>query len=176
MVKRRWLLLFLALAIPCMTSTSLQECVGATPRSWRTVQDTYMDEIPRIVARARDSVVLVRVYAMYCPACCRELSLINSYAGQFGEENLTVINLCVDREPKELKDVLENNSIYFFPYWVKDFEKEQLKQVIKRIGGDYQGRIPYTLLIDRTGRARYDWTGSRGANTYNPYLIQLLEE
>ena len=120
--------------------------------------------------------MFIRVFAMYCPGCRDDLPDMNQLAYGYSDYPITFLNICTDKEPDDLRKLVDNNKIYFEPYWVRPFSPGELSKNIKRIGGDYPGRIPYTLILDRKGQMRSEFTGGYNLEAYCKIINQLLQE
>ena len=174
--KRRFLLITLLIILFLSTAAAATPSrIHAASRIWDQTETIYLDEIPSLVRRARGSVVFLRIYAMYCPYCTQEISILNRYANEFSTHDITVINICRDKTRDDLNNLLNNHQIYFKPYWLQYCEKQRLISMVQQLGGDYTGSIPYTLLFDRSGKPRYEWTGAYGFETYHKRVLELLK-
>lgn len=148
----------------------------SAPVTHRKVTPISVYDISYMVNKAKGNVVFVRVYAMYCPACRNDLPDMNQLAYYYGQERVTFINVCVDDEPRYLENLVTTNEIYFEPYFVNPYPKGQLTANIQKLGGNYPGKIPYTILLDRQGRKRLEFTGGYSAQEYCKVIDQLLRE
>jgi thiol-disulfide isomerase/thioredoxin len=167
------------LARSCLCLIAILLCwlpILAAPQLKRTFTPIVVNDIPYFVKRSLGDVVFVRVYAMYCPGCRDDLPNMNQIAYGYSDYPITFLNIARDKEPDALRSLVDNNKIYFEPYWLRPCSQEELSAIIKRIGGNYPGTIPYTLILDRKGQVRSEFTGICSFEAYCKIINQLLQE
>ena len=123
------------------------------------------------LADFRGRVVLLNVWAMWCPPCRAELPTIAALDGAYGEE-VAVVAVNVDRTAEEIAEArafLETNAPLGF-YSDPTFE------LPFRLPG--RGAMPQTLVIDRQGRVRAwlageaDWSGPEARGLIEALLAE----
>jgi thiol-disulfide isomerase/thioredoxin len=105
------LLLLLALAAgPAAAGHSATEPSDGTVRSFRAVDPpravpdfAFFDGAGRTVGLGalRGKVVLLNLWATWCPPCIRELPALDRLQGRLGGESFTVLALSLDRSPAQ---------------------------------------------------------------------------
>lgn len=118
----------------------LETGTGETVREIPFVQ--VSDLRRRTLGELRGRVVLVNLWATWCPPCRTELPALDSLAVSYRDSGLTVVTLS-DEPPAQLKDLLEKLSPHTLNGSVASFEWLPVR--------DFR---PFTILIDREGILR----------------------
>lgn len=113
----------------------------------------------------RGRIVLLNVWATWCPACRRELPMLDRLQKKLGGKDFEVVALSIDR------DGVETIAPFFSELGIKD-----LRSYFDRRGtvlGEYGiTGIPTTLIIDRDGREIGRLSGP--ADWTSPPLFELV--
>jgi thiol-disulfide isomerase/thioredoxin len=142
------------------TARILDNTVGSPvpDLEFRSVQDGAA----RRLSELRGSVVVVNLWATWCPPCLRELPVLNRLQGSYRERGVVVLTL-TDQGADEVRDVLSrlapqpmNGTVESFGWLaIRDFR-------------------PFTLVLDRQGVLRDylfgDQTYDAFAARIQPYL------
>ncbi|MEM6454657.1 MAG: redoxin domain-containing protein [Acidobacteriota bacterium] len=131
---------------------------AAPPLAFRTVAG---DE-PQLLAELRGQVVVINLWATWCPPCIEEKPELDRLQRDFAPRGVTVITLS-DESPEVLRAFLRENPTF------------TLAGYTEPLRGFYGvGARPTTLLIDREGIFRGYVLGARSygffANWIEPYL------
>ena len=119
--------------------------------------------------------VLIYIYTTWCSICSQQFPMINEIAREFQNTDLQILTLATDRDldPKYLSEHLNKfGNLYFPPRYLAfnvgflDFLK---KREIK-----YQGRIPFTVLISRSGKVTTKFVGVKSQNYLRNKVIKEL--
>lgn len=115
----------------------------------------------------RGKVVLVNVWATWCPPCRAEMPALQQLADSYAKDGVVVLGLSVDRGPAQAVDrFLEERNITYPVAIVGD-------EVIKEFGG-VRG-YPTSMLLDKNGIIRHTVMGPVGPLTLRPALRRLLD-
>ena len=117
---------------------------------WHTPRDlpafTFQDEAGKEMSLTdfRGKVVLLNIWATWCPPCREEMPSLDRLNDKRGGENFEVVALSIDRDTALVKPFYEEFGIqalrgYFDP-------SAQIPNTLRAPG------VPTTLLIDRDGR------------------------
>lgn len=117
---------------------------------WHTPRDlpaiSFQDEAGKAMSLAdfRGKVVLLNIWATWCPPCREEMPSLDRLNGKRGGENFEVVALSIDRDTALVKPFYEEFGIqtlrgYFDP-------SAQIPNTLRAPG------VPTTLLIDQEGR------------------------
>jgi thiol-disulfide isomerase/thioredoxin len=131
---------------------------------------TLMDTqgISRSLVGYRSEVVLVNLWATWCPPCKEEMPALQSFYDRHKDEGFVVIAIN-DGDPT--KDVLQFVKDYrlTFPVWL-DPTYIATEQAFKT------RNLPSSFVIDRTGMIRLQWVGGISRKMLDQYVSPLIME
>ncbi len=107
---------------------------------------TFKDAAGQVVALSgfRGKLVLLTLWATWCPYCARELPTLDNLQEMFGKEKFMVLPVSVDKEgPSFVKKYMEEKSINLPTY---SDPRDSISKVLGTRG------VPYSMLIDQDGR------------------------
>jgi thiol-disulfide isomerase/thioredoxin len=130
-----------------------------------TVSD--LEGKPVSLSDYRGQVVLVNVWAIWCPPCRAELPILQEYYEDHRKQNFVIIGIDAG---DEVEDILYHVKFFklAFPNW-QDPHK-------------YASRafevftLPSSYVIDRSGRVRLTWSGAADRVTLDQYVTPFLEK
>jgi thiol-disulfide isomerase/thioredoxin len=100
-----------------------------------------------IMADLRGRPLLVNFWATWCPPCIEELPLLNAFAVDHARRGWQVVGLAVDRvEP--VRSFLQRLPLSF-PVGMAGLAGTELSRTL----GNANGGLPFTVVMDRQGRA-----------------------
>jgi thiol-disulfide isomerase/thioredoxin len=159
--------------------------VWAAPRCWPHVEALVgvrhrdRERRPAFTVTTRDGrvltadslrghVVLVNVWATWCPPCRAEMPALQQLAGRYAGAGVVVLGLSVDRGPTSAVDAfLAQRGVTYPVAIVRD-------DVMAAFGG-VQG-YPTSFLLDRSGVVRHTVIGPVGPLTLRPAIARLVAE
>jgi peroxiredoxin len=131
---------------------------------------TLMDTqgISHSLADYRGQVVLVNLWATWCPPCKEEMPALQSFYNQHKDQGFVVIAIN-DGDPTP--DVLQFVEDYklTFPVWL-DPTYIATEQAFKTLN------LPSSFVIDRDGTIRLQWVGGISRKTLDKHLSPLITE
>jgi thiol-disulfide isomerase/thioredoxin len=93
-------------------------------------------------------VVLVNFWATWCAPCREEIPLLVKLQATYAAQGLQVVGIATDEvNPKDVKAYL-GKMVVNYPMLMGD---ESVNRLVAGFGGNLIG-LPYSLLLDRTGR------------------------
>lgn len=99
----------------------------------------------RKLSNYRGKIVLVNLWATWCPPCIAELPLLDQLATEFGDQGLVILGVAGDEDPQAVHEFLANSPVKF----------EILLDSKGVIGTQYGiTGYPETFFVDRQGRLR----------------------
>jgi cytochrome c biogenesis protein CcmG, thiol:disulfide interchange protein DsbE len=117
----------------------------------------------------RGRVVLVNVWATWCPPCKVEMPLLQSMYERHRAQGFVVVGLSVDTDPPDsVRAFLRKRGI---TYPVAQVEAGAPPPTLGPITG-----YPTSLLLDRTGRIRHRAMGPLAMASFEPAVRRLLAE
>lgn len=116
----------------------------------------------------RGEVVLVNLWATWCPPCKAEMPTLQSFYDQYKKDDFTIIAIN-DGDPAA--DVLQFQKEYqlSFPIWL-DPEYYATEKAFKTLN------LPSSFLIDRSGTVRLMWVGEINRKMLDQYVTPIIME
>ena len=113
-------------------------------------------------------VVLVNLWATWCPPCKAEMPTLQAYHNKYEDEGFTVIAIN-DGDPTS--DVLQFAKDYklTFPVWL-DPTYSATEQAFKTLN------LPSSFIIDRQGTVRLSWVGEINNKMLEKYVTPIIKE
>ena len=129
---------------------------------------TDIQGISRSLADYRGQVVLVNLWATWCPPCKAEMPALESFYKKYKDQGFTVVAIN-DGDPT--KDVLQFVKDYrlTFPVWL-DPTYIATEQAFKSLN------LPTSYVIDRSGIVRLQWVGGISRKMLDQHVIPLITE
>jgi len=120
------------------------------------------------LADYRGQVVLVNLWATWCPPCKEEMPALQAFYDKQKENGFTIIAIN-DGDPTE--DVLQFEKEYglTFPIWL-DPEYYATEQAFKTLN------LPSSFVVDREGTVRLMWVGGVSRKTLDKYVTPIIME
>jgi thiol-disulfide isomerase/thioredoxin len=131
-----------------------------------TLTDTQ--GISRSLADYRGQVVLVNLWATWCPPCKEEMPALQAFYDKYREAGFIIVAIN-DGDPKA--DVLQFVEDYelTFPVWL-DPTYIATEQAFNTLN------LPTSFVIDRSGTIQLTWVGGIDAETLETYVTPLITE
>ena len=144
-------------AVPVQTNFSAPEV---------TLTDTR--GVTHSLADYRGQVVLVNLWATWCPPCKEEMPALQAFYDKQKNNGFTIIAIN-DGDPTA--DVLQFEKDYrlSFPIWL-DPKYYATEQAFKTLN------LPSSFVIDREGIVRLMWVGGVGRKTLDKYVTPIILE
>lgn len=116
----------------------------------------------------RGQVVLVNLWATWCPPCKEEMPALQAYHNKYYEKGFTIIAVN-DGDPTP--DVIQFVKDYrlTFPVWL-DPTYIATEKAFKTLN------LPSSFVIDREGTVRLSWVGGVNSKTLEKYVTPLIRE
>ena len=131
-----------------------------------TLADTR--DVTRSLSDYRGQVVLVNLWATWCPPCKEEMPTLQAFYDRHHENGFTVIAIN-DGDP--MADVLQFEKDYRlgFPVWL-DPEYYATEQAFKTMN------LPSSFVVDREGIVRLMWVGGISRKMLDQYVVPIIME
>ena len=120
------------------------------------------------LADYRGQVVLVNLWATWCPPCKKEMPAFESFYGKYKESGFVIIAIN-DGDPTP--DVIQFVKEYglSFPVWL-DPTYIATEQAFKTMN------LPSSFVIDRNGTIVLSWVGGVSSKTLEKYVAPIIEQ
>lgn len=148
----------------------VEALVGVRAREARRPQYTVTTRTGQVLTAdsLRGKVVLVNVWATWCPPCRAEMPALQQLADANRDAGMVLLGLSVDRGPAGQVDAFLAERGITYPVAIVD------QDVIRAFGG-VRG-YPTSFLLDRDGVVRHEVMGPVGPITLRPAIGRLLKE
>jgi len=129
---------------------------------------TDIQGVTHSLADYRGQVVLINLWATWCPPCKEEMPTLQSFYNKHKEQGFAVVAIN-DGDPT--KDVLQFVKDYqlTFPVWL-DPTYMATEQAFKSLN------LPTSFVIDRNGVVQLQWVGGISRKMLDQYVIPLITE
>jgi len=119
------------------------------------------------LADYKGQVVLVNLWATWCPPCKEEMPVFEAYYNKYKDDGFVIIAVN-DGDPTP--DVLQFVEDYglTFPVWL-DPTYIATEQAFKNIN------LPSSFIIDRDGMIRLQWVGGINSKTLDKFVTPIIE-
>ena len=127
-----------------------------------------IQDVPHSLADYRGQVVLVNLWATWCPPCKEEMPALETFYNKHKQQGFVVVAIN-DGDPT--KDVLQFVKDYnlTFPVWL-DPTYIATEQAFKSIN------LPTSYVIDRNGIVQLQWVGGISRNMLDKHVVPLITE
>lgn len=126
-----------------------------------------LDGNPRSLADLRGQVVLVNLWATWCPPCVEELPTLNSFYNDHADQGFVIIGIDDGEDLATVKEFLTRIPLNF-PIWMDPEYKSESAFVTMN--------LPSSYVLDRNGQVRLQWVGAITRQLLNEYIIPIIEE
>ncbi len=126
-----------------------------------------LDGTPVALSDYRGKVVLVNLWATWCPPCRAEMPALQSFYDKYKANGFELIGI----NQEETKDVVEPFVQEFglsFPIWLDEYYQAQR--------GFNTMNLPSSYVIDRNGRVRLTWIGKISETNLENYVPKIIME
>jgi thiol-disulfide isomerase/thioredoxin len=157
---------FISRAGTPQTSLSTVPAKVRFPAPELTLSDTQ--GVSRSLADYRGQVVLVNLWATWCPPCKEEMPTLQAYYEKYREAGFVIVAIN-DGDPQP--DVLQFVEDYelTFPVWL-DPTYIATEQAFNTIN------LPTSFVIDRSGTIQLTWVGGINTEALETYVTPLITE
>lgn len=131
-----------------------------------TLNDTH--GVSNSLSNYQGQVVLVNLWATWCPPCKAEMPLLQEYYIQHRHEGFTVIAI-EDGDPTPDVISFMNENGLTFPVWL-DPTYQATDYAFKT------RNLPSSYVIDRKGKVRLVWFGAINSANLEKYVTALIKE
>jgi len=131
-----------------------------------TLTDTQ--GISRSLADYRGQVVLVNLWATWCPPCKAEMPALQAFYDKYNKEGFTILAINDAESKAEVTQFVQDYELTF-PVWL-DSNSVASEQAFKTIN------LPSSYIIDRNGTVRLMWVGGINRTNLNKYVKPIIME
>ena len=112
-------------------------------------------------------VLLVNFWAPWCPPCVAEMPELVELQSEMASKNLQIVGIGID-SPSNIRQFAEKHQISF-PLLVAGMQGTELSREL----GNQAGGLPFTVLLDVSGRVRQTYLGKLNMDQLRSDLAAL---
>ncbi|UCH48018.1 MAG: TlpA family protein disulfide reductase [Betaproteobacteria bacterium] len=127
-----------------------------------------LEGVPHSVSRWKGKVLVVNFWATWCPPCLEEIPVFVRLQREMGERGLQFVGIAIDERDKVVAFARRNAINY--PIMIGQLDAIELSKT----AGNERGGLPYTLVLDRSGRVVSQHYGALTEQTLVPIIAELL--
>lgn len=116
----------------------------------------------------RGQVVLVNLWATWCPPCKAEMPVLKAYYEAHRSDGFVIIAIN-DGDPRASVEDFVDAYDLTFPVWL-DPTYEATERAFKTLN------LPSSFVIDRNGKVRLRWVGETDLETLEEFVTPLVNE
>jgi len=120
------------------------------------------------LADYRGQVVLVNLWATWCPPCKEEMPSLQAFYDKYNDKGFTILAINDGESEAEIEQFVQDYQLTF-PIWL-DLTNISTEQAFKTIS------LPSSYIIDRNGTVRLMWVGGISRSMLNKYVKPIIME
>ncbi len=134
----------------------LPPMIPPTPVKEIRVEEVRGDALEAAVARQKDKVVVIDLWATWCESCVKKFPHFVEMQKKYADKGLVCISLSMDKltpttyKKEAVLDFLKKKNATFPNYVTLDPDQDE-KPLTKFLGEDFK-LIPYMVIFDKAGR------------------------
>jgi len=156
---------------------------GYFARDWLTLSDAPEEDAaqvllaatlndlagkPQALSQWQGRVVVVNFWATWCPPCLKEIPEFVRFQERYGSQGLQFVGLAID-SPSRVAAFVSQHGVNY-PILIAQSEGLELS----RRAGNRLGALPFTVVVDRNGRAAVVELGILDEAKLNRIVQRLL--
>ncbi len=161
-----------AVAVVLSLVMVLSGCKGAAgPRIGQVVPDFVLPRLDGKVLKLsnyRGKIVMLNLWATWCPPCIAEMPLLNTIAERYGAKGLSVVGIAGDENADDVRSFVQETPLRF----------DVLLDPHGAVGTEYGiTGYPETFLIDREGKLLVKFVGPlpHPGGQPTPELVDVID-
>ena len=152
--------------LPDQTELSAVPVSVNFPAPELTLTDTR--NVTRSLSDYRGQVVLVNLWATWCPPCKEEMPALQAFYDKYTDAGFTIIAINDGDPAPDVLQFVEDYALTF-PVWL-DPTYIATEQAFKTLN------LPSSFVIDRTGTIRLMWVGGISRKMLEQHVVPLILE
>jgi thiol-disulfide isomerase/thioredoxin len=166
----------IAIGVAAMTLLTMRASKSQVPTSAVPAQVDYpapeltlndLDGNPRSLADHRGQVVLVNMWATWCPPCVEELPTLEAFYNDYAESGFVIIGIDDGEELGIVKDFVAEKGLTF-PIWADPTYASEEAFATQS--------LPSSFVINRQGQVVLQWVGAINRKMLDRYVLPIIQE
>lgn len=129
---------------------------------------TDLDGASRSLADYQGQVILVNLWATWCPPCKEEMPTLQAFHNKYDDDGFAVIAINDGDPTPDVVQFVEEYKLTF-PVWL-DPEYLATEVTFKTLN------LPSSFVIDRNGIVRLQWVGEINRKTLEKFVTPIIKE
>jgi thiol-disulfide isomerase/thioredoxin len=129
---------------------------------------TDLQSVSHSLTDYRGQVVLVNLWATWCPPCKEEMPTLQAFYNKHVDEGFTIIAVNDGDPTSDVAQFIQDYQLTF-PVWL-DPTYIATEQAFKALN------LPSSFVIDRVGTVRLMWVGGISRKALDQYVIPIIRE
>lgn len=127
-----------------------------------------LDGVPQSLVALRGKVLVINYWATWCAPCREEIPLFVRLQQEYAAKNVQFVGIAVD-QPDKVREFAKEFKINY-PLLIAGVDAVELS----RRAGNKAGVLPYTLMLDRSGKIAASLVGGISEARMREQLTPLL--
>lgn len=128
---------------------------------------TDLEGVTRSLSDYQGQVVLVNMWATWCPPCREEMPTLESFYQDYRDQGFVIIGLNDGDAAVDVRDFVTSYGLTF-PIWLDPtYLSESTFNTMN---------LPSSFVIDRHGQMRLQWVGKIDRAKLEQYVVPIIEE
>lgn len=128
---------------------------------------TDLEGAARSLSDYRGQVVLVNIWATWCPPCREEMPTLESFYREYRDRGFVIIGVNDGDIAIDVRDFVSAYGLTF-PVWLDPaYLSESAFNTMN---------LPSSFVIDRQGQVRLQWVGGIDREKLEQYVVPIIEE
>jgi thiol-disulfide isomerase/thioredoxin len=138
-----------------------------------SIQQATAEQVLAAVKNAQGHVVLVNIWATWCPPCVEEFPDIMKLYQKYQDRGLKIIFVSADFEnqTESAKAFLKEQGVDFATYQKSGKDMAFINTLDER----WSGALPATWVYDASGNQRHFWEGKKDGAHFEKAILDALE-
>ena len=137
------------------------------------IEQVSVSGIARRVQEGVGELVVLYVFASWCPSCQEAQAVFNHFAARYRRKVRFVV-VSVDEDIEALAAFLNKHGAPFDPLVSPMAKGDRLAPALAPLGATYPGSIPYGAIFGRDGKLLREWTGAASIDSLTGTVDPLL--
>lgn len=162
-------------ALTGLALSSLGAITGCGSRDFTAtdIEQVSVSGIVRRVKAGAGELVVLYVYAAWCPDCWESQTVFNHFAARY-RRKLRFVVVSVDEDIELLASYLNKHGAPFEPLVSPMAKGEKLKPALAPLGATWKEEIPYGAIFGRDGKLVREWSGGASIDSLTGTVDPLL--
>jgi thiol-disulfide isomerase/thioredoxin len=128
---------------------------------------TDLNGVPVSLAEFRGKVVLVNLWATWCPPCREEMPTLQAFHEKYRSRGFVLIAVNQGEKAPQIRPFVDEYKLTF-PVWLD--EKSKTSRMFNTMN------LPSSYVVDRDGQVRLMWIGGISKKNLERYVPEVIRE